>query len=163
MNTIGSRIAQKRKALSLTQEALAAQLGISSQAVSKWENDLSAPDITLLPALAKTLNCTTDELLTGKTDEVRVVPEAQRKDPNELMLRVKVLSARGDKVRANLPFGLIKALSGSGMDIASQVTGLDALKGIDMEQILTLVENGTVGKLVEVESADGDTVEIVVE
>ena len=41
MNTIGSRIAQKRKALGLTQEELAQQLGVSSQAVSKWENEFS--------------------------------------------------------------------------------------------------------------------------
>ena len=163
MNTIGSRIAQKRKALGLTQEGLASQLGISSQAVSKWENDISAPDIGLLPALAKALNCTTDELLSGKTDEVRVLPEPQRKDPNELVLRIKILSADGDKVRVNLPFGLLKALSGTGMDIAASFSGMDTLKGIDLEQILTLVEDGTVGKIVEVESADGDTVEIVVE
>lgn len=163
MNTIGSRIAQKRKTLGLTQESLAAQLGISSQAVSKWENDISAPDIALLPALAKALNCTTDELLSGKTDEVRVIPEPQRKNPEELVLRIKVLSAQGDKVRVNLPFGLLKALSGTGMDIAASFSGMDTLKGIDLEQILTLVENGTVGKIVEVESAQGDTVEIVVE
>ena len=163
MNTIGSRIAQKRKALGLTQEALAAQLGISSQAVSKWENDISAPDIGLLPALAKALNCTTDELLSGKTDEVRVIPESQRKDPNELVLRIKILSADGDKVRVNLPIALLKALSGTGMDIAAQFSGMDALKGIDLEKILELVENGTVGKLVEIESAQDDTVEIVVE
>lgn len=163
MTTIGSRIAQKRKELGLTQEALAAQLGISSQAVSKWENDISAPDISLLPALAKALNCTTDELLTGKTDEVRIVPEHQRKNPDELVLRIKVLSSDGDKVRVNLPFALLRALSGTGMDIAAQFSGMESLKGIDMDKILTLVENGTVGKLVEVESADGDIVEIVVE
>lgn len=163
MTTIGSRIAQKRKELGLTQEALAAQLGISSQAVSKWENDISAPDISLLPALAKALNCTTDELLTGKTDEVRIVPEHQRKNPDELVLRIKVLSSDGDKVRVNLPFALLRALSGTGMDIAASFSGMESLKGIDMDKILTLVENGTVGKLVEVESADGDTVEIVVE
>ena len=163
MNTIGSRIAQKRKALGLTQESLAAQLGISSQAVSKWENDISAPDISLLPALAKALNCTTDELLSGKTDEVRLIPEAQRKNTDELILRIRVLSADGDKVRVNLPFALVKALSASGMDIAAQFSGMDTLKSIDLERILTLVENGTVGKLVEVESAQGDTVEIVVE
>ena len=40
---------------------------------------------------------------------------------------------------------------------------MDALKGIDMEAVLKLVENGTVGKIVEIESADGDIVEIVVE
>ena len=163
MNTIGSRIAQKRKSLGLTQEALAAQLGISSQAVSKWENDISAPDITLLPALAKALNCTTDELLTGKTDEVRVVPEHQRKDPSERMLRINVLSSDGDKVRVNLPFALLKAFSGTGMDIAASFSGMESLKGINLERILELVENGTVGKLVEVESADGDIVEIVAE
>lgn len=163
MTTIGSRIAQKRKALGLTQEALAAQLGISSQAVSKWENDISAPDISLLPDLAKALNCTTDELLSGKTDEVRLLPEHQRKHPDELVLRIKVLSSDGDKVRVNLPFSLLRALSGTGMDIAASFSGMESLKGIDLEKILDLVENGTVGKLVEVESAQGDTVEIVVE
>lgn len=163
MNTIGSRIAQKRKALGLTQEALASQLGISSQAISKWENDISYPDIALLPALAKILNCTTDELLSGKTDEVRIIPEAQRKNPEELVLRIKVLSSQGDKVRVNLPFGLLKALSSSGVDIAAQFSGMDSLRGIDLEKILELVEKGTVGKIVEVESAQGDTVEIVVE
>lgn len=163
MNTIGSRIAQKRKEQGFTQEALAAQLGISSQAVSKWENDLSAPDISLLPELAKILNCTTDELLTGKTDDVRVVPEPQRKNANEMVLRIKVLSAEGDKVRVNLPLPLLKALSGTGVDIAAQFSGMDALRGINFDQILELAENGTIGKIVEVESADGDTVEIVVE
>jgi len=41
MNTIGSRIAAKRKALGMTQEDLAKILGVSSQAVSKWENENS--------------------------------------------------------------------------------------------------------------------------
>lgn len=163
MNTIGSRIAQKRKALNLTQEELAQQLGVSSQAVSKWENDISCPDISLLLALAKALSCTTDALLSGKEDEVRVIPVQQRKDPNELMLRIKVNSTRGDKVRVNLPFAILKVMSDTGMDIAANFSGMDALKNIDMQQLLTLVENGTVGKLVEIESADGDTVEIVVE
>ena len=163
MNTIGTRIAKKRKTLGLTQDTLAAQLGISSQAVSKWENDISAPDIGLLPALAKALNCTTDELLTGKTSEVHVVPESQRKDPNTLMLRIRALSADGDKVRVNLPFSLLKAFSETGMDIAAQFSGIESLKGINLEHILTLMENGTVGKLVEMENADGSAVEIVVE
>lgn len=162
MNTIGSRIAQKRKAKGLTQEELATQLGVSSQAVSKWENDISCPDISLLPALAKALDCTTDTLLSGKEDAVRVVPAPQRKDPSELVLRIRVNSAQGDKVRVNLPFSLLKALAGSGVTVA-QFTGNDAMKQIDLEQILVLVENGTVGKIVEIESAEGDTVEIVVE
>lgn len=163
MNSIGSRIAQKRKALGLTQEDLANQLDVSSQAVSKWENDISCPDIALLPELAHVLGCTTDALLSGKEDVVRVVPTAQRKNPEELVLRIKILSTKGDKIRVNLPFALMKAMSDTGMDIAAQFSGMDAMKNIDLEKILELVENGTVGKLVEIESADGDTVEIVVE
>lgn len=163
MNTIGSRIAQKRKAMGMIQEDLAAKLGVSSQAVSKWENDVSCPDISLLPALAEALGCTTDALLSGKEDAVRVLPAAQRKDPEDLVLRINVLSAQGDKVKVNLPFGLLKAMSGTGMDIAASFSGMEALKGMDLGKILDLVEKGTVGKIVEVESADGDTVEIVVE
>lgn len=163
MNTIGERIAQKRKALGMTQDALAEKLGVSPQAVSKWENNVSCPDISLLTTLADTLNCTTDELLTGKSSEVRMVPEAQRKNTNDQVLRIRINSSDGDTIRVNLPIPMLRALSGSGMDIAAQYSGNDALKNIDMEKILELVENGTVGKIVEIESADGDTVEIVVE
>ena len=163
MESIGNRIGRMRRAAGLTQEALAEQLGVSSQAVSKWENDLSCPDISLLPQLSKVLSCTTDELLIGKSNEVRVVPVSQRKNTDDLVLRIKVNSADGGKVRVNLPIALLRALSGAGTDIAAQCSGMDALKGIDMKKILEMVENGTVGKIVEVESAQGDTVEIVVE
>lgn len=163
MTTLGSRISRKRKVLNLTQEELAAKLGVSSQAVSKWENDISCPDITLLPALAKALNTTVDELLTGKSNEVRLVPEASRKNPDDLVLRIRVTSTDGDKIRVNLPIPLLRVLAGSGMDIATEVSGIESLKSLDMQKILELVENGTIGKIVEIESADGDTVEIVVE
>ena len=61
--TIGKRIAQHRKRLELTQDALAEKLGVTAQAVSKWENDQSCPDITMLPRLAEIFGITTDELL----------------------------------------------------------------------------------------------------
>ena len=61
--SLGKRIAAHRKGLGLTQDALAEQLGITAQAVSKWENDQSCPDITMLPRLAGIFNCSTDELL----------------------------------------------------------------------------------------------------
>ena len=106
--TIGNRIAKFRKAKSMTQEELANHMGVSSQAVSKWENDASCPDISLLPKLAKVLGVTIDELLTGKNDQVQMVPEHHRKSLNELIMRVKVNSAEGDKVRVNLPMSLVK-------------------------------------------------------
>ena len=61
--TLGKRIAQNRKQLELTQEQLAEKLGVSPQAVSKWENDQSCPDISLLPKLAEIFGCSTDALL----------------------------------------------------------------------------------------------------
>lgn len=63
INTIlGKNIRQFRKTINLTQEELADKLGVSFQAVSKWENAQSAPDISLLPMLAETFRCTIDDL-----------------------------------------------------------------------------------------------------
>lgn len=61
--TIGKRICAHRKKLGLTQDQLAEKVGVSPQAVSKWENDLSCPDISTLPVLADIFGVTTDELL----------------------------------------------------------------------------------------------------
>lgn len=61
--TIGNRIASLRKHKHMTQDQLAEQVGVSAQAVSKWENDLSCPDISLLPKLAEIFGVTTDHLL----------------------------------------------------------------------------------------------------
>lgn len=61
--TIGKRIRTLRKQHGMTQEQLAEQVGVSPQAVSKWENDNSCPDISILPILAEALNVTVDMLL----------------------------------------------------------------------------------------------------
>lgn len=61
--TLGKQIAQNRKRLGLTQDALAEKLGVTAQAVSKWENDQSCPDITTLPKLADLFGVSVDELL----------------------------------------------------------------------------------------------------
>lgn len=161
--TIGNRIAKFRKAKGMTQEELANHMGVSSQAVSKWENDASCPDISLLPQLCRVLGITTDELLTGKNDEVKMIPAEHRKSLDELTLRIKVDSAQGDKVRVNLPMSLVKVGLEMGVDISGSINGVEALKNVDMSKLIDLVERGLMGKLVEVESADGDTVEIVVE
>ena len=61
--TLGKRIMENRKKLGLTQDQLAEKLGVTAQAVSKWENDQSCPDITMLPKLAEIFGTTTDTLL----------------------------------------------------------------------------------------------------
>lgn len=62
--TLGKRIADLRKNQNMTQEELSEKLGVSPQAVSKWETGSSCPDITLLPAIAALFGVTIDSLLT---------------------------------------------------------------------------------------------------
>ena len=66
--TIGSKIKSLRIAKGMTQEKLAERLGISSQAVSKWERGITYPDITYLPALTQALNVSADALLGIESD-----------------------------------------------------------------------------------------------
>ncbi len=80
-NTMGRRIAALRKAKQLTQDALAQELGVSPQAVSKWEHDLSCPDISLLPRLARVLGVSTDYLLGG--EEPPLLPGGTPEEPEE--------------------------------------------------------------------------------
>ena len=69
MLKIGEKIKELRKAQDVTQEKLADYLNISYQAVSKWENGLALPDITLIPALSNFFGVTSDYLLGIKADE----------------------------------------------------------------------------------------------
>ena len=78
--TLGNRIAQLRRQKGLKQEDMAEALSVSPQAVSKWENDMNCPDISLLPALAKLLEISVDELLSGKTAPVAVLAPEKREN-----------------------------------------------------------------------------------
>lgn len=64
---IGTFISQKRKELKLTQLQIAEKLGVSYQAVSKWENG-SLPNGEMLVALARILGVTVDEILAGESN-----------------------------------------------------------------------------------------------
>ena len=64
-DTMGGRIAARRKGKNLTQQQLADRLGVTNKAVSKWETNEGCPDIKLIPELCRALDMTTDELLTG--------------------------------------------------------------------------------------------------
>lgn len=63
MKELGMRIKNLRKKMNITQEDLAERLGVSFQAVSKWETSAAYPDLSMLPVLANFFNVTTDELL----------------------------------------------------------------------------------------------------
>ena len=163
--TLGKRISALRHEKGLKQDDLAEKLGVSPQAVSKWENDMTCPDILLLPQLAKILGVSVDALLSGEKEEaptVKILPENERKRISDMMLRILVNSKEGDVVRINLPLAIIEAAMDSGLNI-SQISGNNALKTIDINKILDLVKQGAIGNLVDVESAEGDIVQIFVE
>ncbi|MBE6928510.1 MAG: helix-turn-helix transcriptional regulator [Ruminococcaceae bacterium] len=67
--TLGDKIKYHRKRMGLTQEQLAQRLGVSAQAVSKWENNLSCPDISVLPEMAALFGISVDELLNKTSSE----------------------------------------------------------------------------------------------
>ena len=93
--TIGERIAQLRRKKNITQEAMAEQLGVTPQAVSKWENDISCPDITLLPPLAALLGVTVDELLgCEEKPAATLLPEERRKPLSEMIFRIYAPATR---------------------------------------------------------------------
>ena len=64
--SFGQRFQRLRKNAGLTQEEVATKLNITPQAVSKWENDASAPDISVLAELSDILSVSLDELLNKK-------------------------------------------------------------------------------------------------
>lgn len=80
-STMGKRILFHRKRLGLTQDQLAEQLGVTAQAVSKWENNQSCPDVSLLPQLAEIFGITTDELLgVAREDTLERRRESRKED-----------------------------------------------------------------------------------
>jgi transcriptional regulator with XRE-family HTH domain len=168
MASLGARINEYRRRRNITQEQLAEAMGVTSQAVSKWENDISCPDISILPQLSDYFGVSLDVLLRGEPSGlVRLVDEGQRKSFDKMVLRILVNSADGDVVKVNFPMPLVKAGLALGMPMMHMGSGNasynDTLRQIDFSSIIQLVESGAIGKLIEVKAADGTTVDIFVE
>lgn len=168
--TLGRRIARLRLEHGMTQERLARELGVTAQAVSKWENDLSAPDIMLLPELARTLGVTVDALLgaggpvsgtsEGAAAEAVAEPEPVSEEPpaRAHRLHIQVHDADdGDDVNINVPLGLASAVLRTGVGV--NVFDND----VDTRLLADAISRGEPGTLVEVNSPDGDHVTISLE
>ena len=91
--TLGRRIARLRLARTATQERLAKELNVSPQAVSKWENDINYPDISLLPDLARFLGVSVDELLSGASASAQESVAAQESAAEKSTAEVVSVSA----------------------------------------------------------------------
>ena len=81
---IGRFIAERRKALGLTQRQLAERLAVSDKAVSKWETGRGLPDVLLMPPLCAALGITVNDLLSGE----RVGEGDYRKKAEENMMEL---------------------------------------------------------------------------
>ena len=109
--TLGKRIAAWRRRVGMTQDQLAERLGVTAQAVSKWENDQSCPDIATLPRLAEIFSVTTDQLLgVPQKEEVHTGEVVTEKDEDKHSLFEIDLS--GSKKDA-LGLGIWVLLSGA--------------------------------------------------
>lgn len=159
METFGQRFQRLRKEKNLTQEDIASKIGITAQSVSKWENDLSAPDISILLELADILGVSVEELLGREVNKVTKVEN--NFDYKKAILRIVVDDSDGYNVRINFPIALGETLIGN--ICKSTVKNKEILDQINFDQIFELIRNGTVGQILEVKSADGDNVSIFVD
>ena len=99
VSRIGDNIASMRRNAGLTQEGLAFQLGISAQAVSKWERGVACPDMTLLPRLAVLFDVRIDALfLDGENPDGTLAIEGLPWD-DDGELRVAVFEGKSLRLR----------------------------------------------------------------
>ena len=90
--TFGAAISALRKERGLTQLELARQMGVTDKAVSKWERNLSFPDVASLPKLAEVLGTSVDELLEVKTAAQEEPTESRVPALVELVLKAVALA-----------------------------------------------------------------------
>ncbi len=99
--TFGQRLQRLRKERNLTQEEVAEKIGITPQGISKWENNLSSPDINILLNLADILGVSVEELLGKEKEKTEVL---QDYDYKKAILKI-VVDGDGDKVKNQFSFG----------------------------------------------------------
>ena len=92
--TLGERILNYRKRAGMSQERLAELLGVSRQAVSKWEGDAAQPELDKIVALARLFGITTDQLLLGEMPNPGPPTEAapEKREPRWYLLGILPLA-----------------------------------------------------------------------
>ena len=162
--TLGQRLARLRKEKELTQSDLATRLNVTAQAISKWENDQATPDIDILINLSEIFEITLDELLGREKQVVSYQEKPAKKDIDKMFFRIRVIDGKdGDTVNVNLPLALVKIFVDKETGKVKMLDGNKSLESIDFRQLIDLVEQGVLGEIVNITSADGDKVSIVVE
>ena len=127
--TLGTMISSLRKDKGMTQLELAEIMGVTDKAVSKWERDLSCPDINSIPKLAEILEISVDDLMQGKTE----TKEQDTKEKKENISRNKV-----DEI-------VDTVLKGTGIAMGIAVTVLSVLGELEINAAFTMLGIGFAG------------------
>lgn len=109
--TLGTMIAALRKEHNMTQLQLAEKMGVTDKAVSKWERDLSCPDVDSLPRLAEIFGITVDEMLRLRENPVQPVKENKAEKIMDIVLKAVPL-AMGVTLVVSSALGSIDVYSG---------------------------------------------------
>lgn len=155
---IGSNISALRKEMGITQEELANVLGVSAQAVSKWENNSSCPDVSLLTNIADYFSVTVDDLL--RADENEIITgganssknSAYTQNNNKKSIHINVVQQNGKENTIKIPFKFAKI----GIDIGTMF-GLD--KSV-ADKISTLVSGESITDIIDVCTENGEHITI---
>ena len=126
--TFGSVIVTLRKKNGLTQMELAEKMGVTDKAVSKWERDLSFPDVSSIPKLAEIFHVTVDELMQGKIDAER------NKSDNEIY-KIAVLALKGVALAMGIAVTVLSSLKEISTDSAVSMLGI-GLACLAMNQLM---------------------------
>ncbi|MCH5197560.1 MAG: helix-turn-helix transcriptional regulator [Oscillospiraceae bacterium] len=165
MAEIGKNIAKLRKQGNLTQDQLADMVGVSPQAVSKWENELSCPDITLLPSISKIFGVSVDELLGNEITDEKIretqnnYEKASKNDGRFNMARqikITVTKPDGKETNVTLPSMVVNF----GMKLGIAFGGVNSEQ---LEVIKDAVQSGLTGEILKVETENDETVIIKIE
>lgn len=127
--TLGTMISSLRKDKGMTQLELAEIMGVTDKAVSKWERDLSCPDINSIPKLAEILEISVDDLMQGKTE----TKEQDTKEKKENISRNKV-----DEI-------VDTVLKGTGIAMGIAVTVLSVHGELEINAAFTMLGIGLAG------------------
>lgn len=170
---LGENIAALRKNRGFTQEELAKRLGVSPQAVSKWENGTACPDIALLPEIADIFSVTVDDLMRAPAERLISNENKLGKDESEAdksatdfkdckpcgfedkKVNISIIQPNGKPVNVKLPFNLVK----TGMKIGS-IYGLPQNLFNSVAEALSSEE---IGEILSLDGENGEKITITIE
>ena len=160
--TLGAKIARLRKEKGYTQEEFSQLLDVTAQAVSKWENDISCPDIMLLPKISQLLGISIDEMLgnsvekkhSPKTDEPKI-------DTSKLNLKINIYAPNKKPINVAFPMAMVKKFTKLGTKISSIVdVNSPVIDGDKIDSIFELINDGATVEILNITDENGQNIVI---